>query len=253
MQMMGQPMIDIVPPTTPRESLPMNGKAEIHGEVRNVMESMVSPRFMTTLEKTTAQIGELAAAMTPTAQAVTDILEKRTINEVEAPGAEEQGVTANLYTAVERLHRVLKHFDDVLGDPENQMNLKMTLATFREASEQTKLAAIEFKELGAGTRVTARKVDVIADKLDTTLDSANTHINNIGDELIQLTDKMSKLLDHLVRVGSDLSEGEGTAGLLLRDPKLYDELMLTVKRLGTAASEMTVLVKQWQKNGLLGG
>jgi len=251
MQMMGQPMIDIEPPIKHTVPLPKNGTAEIHGDIRNVMESMVSPQFMTTLEKSTAQIGELAEAMTPAATAIKNILEQRTIRQIEAPGAEDEGMTANLYTAVERLHRVLKHFDDVLGDPENQRNLKLTLSTFREASEQAKLAAIEFKELGHGTRLTATKVDGIADKLNTTLDTANTHIDVVGKRLIVLTDKLSKLFDHLIMVGGDLSEGKGTAGMLLRDPKLYDELMLTIKRLGTAAGEMTVLVKKWQEKGLL--
>jgi phospholipid/cholesterol/gamma-HCH transport system substrate-binding protein len=251
MQMFGQPMIDIEPPLVHAEPLPKDGTAEIHGEIRNVMESMVSPDFMTTLEKTTAQIGELAEAMAPAATAVKDILEQRTIRQVETPGAEDQGMTANLYTAVERLHRVLKHFDDILGDPENQKNLSLTLSNFRQASEEAKLAATEFKLLGSSTRATATKVDGIADKLSTTLDTANEHIDDLGGQLVVLADKLSRLLDHLITVSSDLSQGKGTAGLFLRDPKLYDELMLTIKRLGTAASEMTVLVKKWQEKGIL--
>ena len=41
---------------------------------------------------------------------------------------------------------------------------------------------------------------------------------------------------------ADLAEGKGTMGMLLRDPKFYDELMLTIKRLGTAALEFQVLI-----------
>ena len=38
----------------------------------------------------------------------------------------------------------------------------------------------------------------------------------------------------------------GTMAMLLREPKFHEAMMLTVKRLGDAAFELTALVKQWQ-------
>jgi phospholipid/cholesterol/gamma-HCH transport system substrate-binding protein len=251
--LMGQPVIDIEPPLDPSVPLPTDGGALIEGKVKNPLESVIEPRFMSSLEKTTIQIGELAAALKPAAGAMKDILEQRTIRQVETstrPGETE--LTANLYTAVQRLHSVLKHFDVVLGDPEVQSNIKLSLDNFRAASDEIRLAAGGFREFSASAVQVGQNVEQLTGKLDQTLTMTHERIDTLGASLIDNSNKLSKLLDQFSSVGQDLAEGQGTMGMLLRDPKLYDEIMLTVRRLGLAASEMTVLVKQWQKQGILG-
>jgi len=236
--LMGQSAINIIPPDKPIEPLPQDGTAVITGIVKNPLETIVDPELMATLKTTTAQVGKLAEALTPAAQAVTGLLERRTIEQVESPEAETKEMTANLYTAVERLHNVLKHFDDVLGDPEVQTNFKETLANLKTGSENAKIAIAAFG-----------KFSEEAQKL-----TSDTHdaVNDLSKKMIDNADKLSRLLDQFVSAGQDLAEGEGTIGKLLRDPKLYDALMLTTERLGTAAAEMQVFIKQWQDKGLLG-
>ena len=56
-----------------------------------------------------------------------------------------------------------------------------------------------------------------------------------------------------ISASRDLAEGDGTMGMLLRDPKFHEALLLTTERLGEAARELQVLVKQWQDKGLLSG
>jgi len=245
---MGQAAINIIPPPAAAAPVPRDGTAIIQGLLKNPLETVIDPKLMATLEKTTAQIGTLAEALTPAARAVEELLKLRPIAEVEkAP----ETVTANLSTAVERLHSVLKHIETVLGDPEVQSNLKETLVNFKAASEEAKLAVAglrTFSEEAQGAAAGARKV--IA-KLDATVDTTHRHIDELGQRLLLNADKLSRILDYLAAAGYDMAEGEGTVGMLLRDPKFYDELMLTTQRLGAAAAELQVLVKQWQKEGIL--
>ena len=250
---MGQAAINIIPPppAAPQAHHPpvaQDGTGEIQGIMKNPLETVIDPKLMATLEKTTAQIGILAEALTPAAKAIEDLLKVKTVAEVDqAPDT----VTANLSTAVERLHSVLKHIDTVLGDPEVRSNLKETLANFKAASEEAKLAVAglkAFSEEAQGAAGSARKV---IDKLDTTVDTTHRHIDDLGQRLLLNADKLSRILDYLAAAGHDMAEGEGTVGMLLRDPKFYDELMLTTQRLGAAAAELEVLVKQWQKDGIL--
>jgi len=245
---MGQAAINIIPPTTVTEPLPQDGTAIIQGLVKNPLETVIDPKMMATLEKTTAQIGILAEALTPAAKAVEELLQTRTVAEVDkAP----ETVTANLSTAVERLHDVLKHIDTVLGDPATQSNLKETLANFKAASEEAKLAAASLKTFGEKARAAAVGANKVVTNFDATIDMANRHIDALGQRLLVNADKLSKVLDYIASAGRDMAEGDGTVGMLLRDPKFYDELMLTTKRLGAAAVELEILVKQWQKDGLL--
>ncbi|UCD27573.1 MAG: MCE family protein [Planctomycetota bacterium] len=236
--LMGQSAINIIPPIPHTEPLPQDGTAEIQGVVKNPLETVIDPKFMDALEKTTNQFGALAEALTPAAKAVTELLEKRTIEDVEAAKTEDkEEVTANLYTAVERLHNVLKHIDTVLGDPQVQSNFKDTLVNFKAASEDAKIAVDGF-----------RKFSENAQQLATNTEKA---INNLSEKMTTNADKLSRLLDYFISASRDLAEGEGTMGMLLRDPKMYEALMLTIQRLGEAASELKVLVKQWQNEGLL--
>lgn len=249
--LMGQPSINIRPPTETIKLLPKDGTAEIYGSVKGALESVIDPKFMAAMEKTTTQIGMLAEALTPAAKAVQNLLEQRTITQVEAATATPQEVTANLYTAVERLHKVLKHFDTVLGDPAVQSNIKETLANFRAASEDAKQAVESLRIFSQDARNTAVGARQVIAKVDATVDTTHQYIEDIGRKLLASTDQLSKLLDNLNAVSLDAAEGQGTVGMMLRDPHLYDELMLTIQRLGDAAAEMKILIKQWQKQGLL--
>jgi len=257
--LMGQAAINIIPPPVRTNPLPQDGSIPIKGIIKNPLDSVIDPEFMSALEKTTHQIGILAEALTPAANAITDLLQQRTIHDVEAsqaatqtaPSQEEQQLTANLYTAVERLHNVLKHIETVLGDPEVQSNFKETLTYFKEASKHANEAAQGFKTVSDDVLKLSTESRQVVGKLGTTLDITKKHIDELGTKLTVNSDKLSRLLDNFIAASEDLSQGNGTMGMLLRDPKFYDELLLTTKRLGNAAVELQVLIKQWQKEGLL--
>jgi ABC-type transporter Mla subunit MlaD len=257
--LMGQAVINILPPTgriatsmpAPAVAfLPRTGAGVMGGEVVNPLEKLVSPEFLASLEKTTAQIGTLAEALTPAANAITNLLEPRPTSEVENPAS--RGLRmANLSTAIEQLYNVLKHMDAVLGDPESQQNLKVTLANFRVASEEAKAAVAGFKAFSGELHVVATQASGVLDNVNGTVTVTRESIDALGRRLLMNTDQLSKLLDQLIATGQNLNHGEGTVPMLMHDPKLYEELMLTTRRLGAAAEELRVLIKQWQKGGIL--
>jgi len=154
---MGQPTINIVPPVAGGPPLPRDGTGVIGGILKSPLDTVIDPKMLATLEKTTAQIGILAEALTPAARAVEELLKKRTIEEVDGSATRAEKVVANLYTAVERLDTVLKHIDMVLGDPAVQSNLKQALDNFRLASEEAKKAVASLKDFGQEARRTAER------------------------------------------------------------------------------------------------
>jgi phospholipid/cholesterol/gamma-HCH transport system substrate-binding protein len=242
--LMGQARINVMPPLESTDPLPMDGTGMIHGKIVNPLEQVIDPRMMATLEKTTAQIGKLAETLTPAAEDIHNLLRQVTTKEVDT-----QGVTANFFTAVERLHNVLKHFDTVLGDPNVQSNVRDTVANLKASSDELKLAIEGFKKLSESTQKTAASAQLVVDKLSTTVDTTQKHIDDLGKSLISNSDRLSKLLDYMVVAGRDLAEGKGKLGMLLRDVRFYEELLLTIQRLGLAAADMQVVIKQWQDSG----
>ena len=249
--LMGQGTITIMPPRGYTEPLPTDGTGTIEGLIQNPLESIIDPSVIATLEKSAEQIGTLAQALTPAANAITDLLERRSISEVDSPEAAAKGVTANLSTAIERLHSVLKHFDTVLGDPATQSNVKLAVDNIRAASDDARSALGNLRQFSVDLQAIGGQAKQVVGNVDATVSIARQRIDELGQKLTANTDQLSKLLDSLNAAGQDMAEGKGALGMMLRDPKLYDEILLTVQRLGGAANEMQVLIKQWQREGLL--
>ncbi len=252
--LMGQPIINILPPPdsgTVPAMLPTNNTAEINGEMVTPLDNIIDPELKDNITMAAAEIRDLANALTPTANALTELMRKVTISEVEAPGAESRGVTPNLYTAVERLHDVLRHFDTVLGDPDVQSNIKLTFENFRSTSESAKAAAENLRIFGEDARATATGARTTLARLDRTIEITQGHVDSLGRNLNASAEKLSKTMDYLQSVGRDLAEGNGAAGMILRDTTFKEELMLTVQRLSGALLEMQGLLRHWRDNGLL--
>lgn len=249
--LMGQPTIKIWPPADITQPLPRDGEARITGRVSGPLDNIIDPELMETITATTEQIRQLAEAMRPAAEAFTDMVQRRTIEDVER--AREQGETLppNLYTTVNRLHNVLAHLEDVVGDPHNQENLAATLANLKLASEDARVAVTNFVAFSNSIQTSAGKADALLDNINTKVDGTYAHIDAIGTKFAQNLDQLSELLAHVNSAGRDLSRGDGTVGLLLRDPELYESLLLTTQRLGEAAAELQVLLKKWQEKGIL--
>lgn len=239
---LGQPVINIEPPPVPTRLVTKDGSGEIVGKVKNPLETAVDPELILTLKNTTEQVRLLALSFN-------QLITRRIRTEDESMNADE--LAPNLYTATVRLDAILKHFNTVLGDPEVQSNLKLTLSNFREASEGAKTAAASLGQLSEEARTTIGSARGVVGKLDQTVENTNRRIEDLGAKLALNLDKLSRFMDYLNVVGRDMAEGQGAIGMLLRDTKFYDELLLTVQRIGQAAGELKVLVVQWQREGLL--
>ena len=63
-------------------------------------------------------------------------------------------------------------------------------------------------------------------------------------------DKLGDLLTTLDKVAAKVSEGEGTAGKLLNDPQLYNDLVESARQLARTLEELQATVKAWREDGL---
>ncbi|MCG8510359.1 MAG: hypothetical protein MI741_14120, partial [Rhodospirillales bacterium] len=67
---------------------------------------------------------------------------------------------------------------------------------------------------------------------------------------VKLADDLSEAVVSMQNLVNQMSEGEGTVGKLVKDPKLYDNLNDAAERLNTALDEIRLLVEKWKKEGL---
>ena len=163
--------------------------------------------------------------------------------------ADPNHIRPNLTTAVMRLDQALKNANVVIGDLENQRNLKQGLAQFtalaaemRQAVRDTQNFTAEALTLIKQTSQTIGNIDIVATEINDNFRQAGVKIQNAADQLAQT-------LKYLDDIFAQVAQGRGTVGRLLNDPQLYDSFNDASQNLTLALAEFRQLVKQWTEQG----
>lgn len=224
----GRPAVQfVVLDSAKPQKLPKDGSAKIFGEMMPVLDQLLPKEMQTTLGHATEDIGALAAALKPVAENIARLLESRNIQQVDL-----QQATANLDTVVQRFDATLKNINLVLGDSRNQENLGAILANARVLTENGADAMKNFREISTQGKVVIGNVNVLAQRLTATADDLSTVLKRMDQSLYQI------------------NEGKGTAGLFLRDNRLYEEMVLTTRRMTTALDDLREVLDLAKKGKL---
>ncbi len=251
---LGRGHIEIVPPAIETEPLDRTvaSNTGITGEIGNPFQGLVPETLLGSVEKAVVQIGTLADRAAPVADDLHDLFQKRTVEEVdraaESPIEGAEKMTATLYTVVERSDSTLKHFNEVLGDPQVKSALREAIENFRQISEDGVVVSANLRETSEHIK---EDWDRLAGQVESGLADANTGINEIRQKIGPILDGISSMVTNLDRVSRDLAEGEGTAGLILRDARLYEELLLSVQRFTDTLDTIRRMVERFEKQGYI--
>jgi ABC-type transporter Mla subunit MlaD len=237
----GRPAVEIVP--GPAGQPPLQAQATIPGRIRGSTESLFPAGLMNTLEKSATQIGDAAEALTPVLRETTDLLKRRSPEEVDREG----GPQGNLSSAVARLDSGFKHVNEIIGDPAVQSQLRDAVANLHEISEDGKAAAADLRAAAGDAK------DVVADarsfvkNADEAVTKIDARVTELASGTREAVDKASRFLDYINAAGEQLANGKGTVGRMFMEDKLYEELLLSVTRLANAIEEFRLLIADWQK------
>ena len=133
--------------------------------------------------------------------------------------------------------------NELVSDEKMRSDLRAAMANVREATEQANRLGKQLEGLSTQTSQT------IAD-VRTQVNRGGEHVDEIARNLNSRVDQVGKVLERFQSIASRVEKGEGTAGLLVRDPKLYDNLVNTAAELNLMVRDMRRLVQQWEQEGL---
>jgi phospholipid/cholesterol/gamma-HCH transport system substrate-binding protein len=153
-----------------------------------------------------------------------------------------QELIIHLDETIKKAGSALESVDKLVGDPKLRTDLAEALASFRETNQnlQKFTAKLEGLAVQAGeaieqvkttTASTGKRVDEVA--------------KNVNDRLVQISD----LLDKSNAIAGKIEKGQGTMGLLMNDPRLYESLVDTGKTLSLTVTDLRRLVEQWEQEG----
>jgi phospholipid/cholesterol/gamma-HCH transport system substrate-binding protein len=215
--------------------------AIIRGEMRNLIYEFISRDAITELERMVEHIGGLAAAAKPVAENLADLLERRTVAEVDRPDAVLQGTVANLSTAIERFDRFLANANEVIGEEAVKGDLKTAINDLRQAATLLKETMAVWNTKSASV---LDNVNTGIDQTEANLDSAFVRLNAT---LEQLDDAASAL----ARVAQRMEKGEGTLGLLTKDPRLYESAVVSFERLAELIGSLQRITGKIERDGYI--
>ena len=136
----------------------------------------------------------------------------------------------------------------MLGDPKFKESVMDSVASFEQMTT-------DLRETALVLRRTAEKVEVdldrIAQSLDSGLTDANAGINEIRQRLVPALDQLSELMVNLNHVSQQLATGGGSAGLFLRDARLYEALVLAVQRITDAVDTVRRIAERFEDQGYI--
>jgi phospholipid/cholesterol/gamma-HCH transport system substrate-binding protein len=130
----------------------------------------------------------------------------------------------------------VKNSNEVIGDAENKANLKAALTNLVEASKQAGDAIHQLQEAAAVGK--------------TMLQNADTRTAQLTTSLVTTSDKLGEAMTRLESVLEKIDNGEGTAGKLVNDGRLYEQLLEDSKQLHLVLRDMKAFVNESTEKGI---
>jgi ABC-type transporter Mla subunit MlaD len=217
--------------------LPKKG-AQIRGDMRSIVNELITKDMIDTVQRTITNFGNFADAATPVAANLSKFFEPRTVAEVSEPQAK---LTANVTTLVERIDQLVANLNVVLGDVNVQGDVKAVV-------HDLKTATTELRETMELWRTSSQK---IADNLTTGIDKTEANLERSFVKLNELLDNLDAGAKSLATSLQVVAEGRGTAGLLVRDERLYEAALLSIQRFGEAMATVERILSKFESDGYI--
>lgn len=177
-----------------------------------------------TLAKASEQIGRLVDTYDEVGKRVSDALEPRTPEEVDAGKA-----AANIRSTISRIDRAVAGANTWIADDKLR-------ASAREAIEKVSLTADAWTKTAASAE---KQISVLAPKAAT-----------VGDEAAAALRRVGLAAEELTTAAASVNKGDGTLGLLLRNPDAYNSLRDAAARLERLLVELQVTVERFRSEGI---
>ena len=217
----------------------------ILGSTESAFAGIIPETLFDSLDTTVVNIGKFADQLTPVAEDLHELLKKAPISDMNDPAK----MTSNLFTAIQRLDQILRHFDQVLGDPDVQSGIKESIENVRTMTADGKVAFADLRDTSANLKTDASR---IADKVEGTVDDLGKRVNEIADATLPFLDDAAKIAADLRVIASNIREGKGTVGLLLNDNRLYEVMVLSFERATDMIDSLRRLAYRFEKSGRVG-
>ncbi|HET6427176.1 MAG TPA: MlaD family protein [Phycisphaerae bacterium] len=155
----------------------------------------------------------------------------------------------SLGNTLAKLDAALDAVSDTL-DAKTRSDLKQAVGDLRAAAGKTAEAMEEARALFGEARSAVALSKTTMTNVSAATTQASSRFDELAGKLIDDADQLGKVLTSLQQSVQRIESGEGTAGKLVNDPRLYEELLAATRRLGETLDTFQDLLEQWKAKGI---
>jgi phospholipid/cholesterol/gamma-HCH transport system substrate-binding protein len=168
-------------------------------------------------------------------------------------------ITADLQSTTKEIReaKLVAHVDEAIrgvqayvNDQRLREDITTSLEHFRHVSESMARSADNVEKF-------SNRLDKVADEATSTVTDAHATIlstqadvERVSKQIDDRMQQVTKSLDSIVAITAKVNAGQGTAGLLVNDPKLYESLVDNSRELNATIADLRRLVEQWEQEGV---
>jgi phospholipid/cholesterol/gamma-HCH transport system substrate-binding protein len=137
---------------------------------------------------------------------------------------------------VDKLKNFIDNINSLVGDQQARENIKATLANLAEATKQASISLKEFQ------RFSTQGSEAFA--------STEVEVQKVSNAIVGTTDELGKAAAELRLLLEKINKGQGTAGRLVNDGRLYEGLLENSRQLDVLLEELKTFVAELPDKGI---
>jgi phospholipid/cholesterol/gamma-HCH transport system substrate-binding protein len=150
----------------------------------------------------------------------------------------------------ERAGKLMESINSLVSDEKMRGDLRTAMSNVRQATEQANQIAAKLDRFSSDLNDLSKQSSQTIADVRAVVNRGGEHMDQTVKNINSRIDQVGKLLEQFQSIAARVDKGEGTVGLLVRDPKLYESLVATADTLKLMMADLRRLVQQWEQEGL---
>jgi len=151
---------------------------------------------------------------------------------------------------VEGIGAFIGNANRIIGDPNNQENLKTTLANLTKTSDNLPTAIEQATAMMKDAQRTLEEFRRLAMTGGETLKSTDAQIERLVASMVDTSNELGRAVSQLRLALEKVNRGEGSAGRLINDGRLYESLVESTTQLNVLLKDLNELIDKISEKGL---
>ena len=162
----------------------------------------------------------------------------------------ESKLIEHLDEQVQRAGKMMESIQQIVDDPKMRKDLQDSIANMHTATETVNRIGNNIENFTKDLQKLSNDTSGAIGDTRVTIQKAQAHVDEISKQLADRLQQISVLLTQFQSIAGKIDKGEGTAGQLVNDPKLYQSQVDTSRELNATISDLKRLVEQWEQEGV---